>query len=126
MQKSGGVSRYWAEICSKIQKINTCTNFISGKISKIVYKDVIKDWTYIKKLLFAAIGFIILKIFLYMLAGILMFKTIKEYSNEFIALFSVALLYFSPYSVNAIATYHTYELEFITPNHYCFSFYRHL
>ena len=29
MQKTGGVSRYWAEVCSKIQKINTCTNFIN-------------------------------------------------------------------------------------------------
>ena len=35
MQKSGGVSRYWAEICSRIQKVNSSTNFINHNNSNL-------------------------------------------------------------------------------------------
>jgi hypothetical protein len=80
------------------------------------YKDdAQRSISIIKKLIYASIGFIIFKIFMYILAGILMYHIIRDYSDESVALLSVALLLFTGYSINGIATYHTYELEFITP-----------
>ena len=69
----------------------------------------------LRSFIYASIGFIVLKLAIYMLAGVLMFRILKEFFDESVALLSLALLFFSGYSINAIATYHTYELEFITP-----------
>ena len=41
MQKSGGVSRYWAEVCSRIQKINKNTNFINHNETNL-YSNLLK------------------------------------------------------------------------------------
>ncbi len=63
----------------------------------------------------AAIGYIILKLCLYTISGILMVHTIKKHTNESVALLAVALLFFHRTSMMSISTFHNYELEFLTP-----------
>ena len=61
------------------------------------------------------IGFIILKIMVYIIGSIALFKISIRYINYDASLLATLLLLFHPYSVTSIAKFHTYELQFFIP-----------
>ena len=72
----------------------------------------------------ALVGFIAVKILFFTLSGWAMFRFLSRYTDSTTALFAVALLFFSPYAVRSIATYHTYEFQILTPIIVIFLFHR--
>ena len=70
---------------------------------------------FLRPFLVALIGFIIVKISFFVVAGWLMFRLVSYHTDEQTGLLSVALLVFSPYAINSIGTYHTYEFQILTP-----------
>ena len=70
---------------------------------------------FLSRYISAAGGLIIFKIMLYWIAGIMMFRLVRHYSDQNVALFSVLLLFSNSYMINAIGTYHSYEFQVITP-----------
>ena len=69
----------------------------------------------LKPLVSACLGQIFTKVILFILAGCLMFELLKRYTDQTVAIFAVAMLFFSSYAMNSIGTYHTYEYEILTP-----------
>ncbi len=63
----------------------------------------------------ARIGYVILKLFLYSVAGMMMYQLLVPYCREFCAFYAVALLYFHYFSIRYISTFHTTELQFLSP-----------
>ena len=70
---------------------------------------------FLRPFLTALIGFIVVKIGFFIVAGWLMFRLVSHYIDTHTGLLSVALLMFSPYAINSIGTYHTYEFQILTP-----------
>lgn len=63
----------------------------------------------------ALCGYIVAKILLFILAGCVMYELLRRYIPGPTALFAISMLYFSPYAITSIGTYHTYEFQILTP-----------
>lgn len=63
----------------------------------------------------AVIGFIFLKLAIYLIGGILLFELIQKYVGKEAALYSIPLLFFHKISIWYVSEYHTIELQFISP-----------
>ena len=103
------------KILEMASRVKPKTQAILVKLNIQSNNDIQRSVILVKKLLYAALGFVVLKILIFILAGVLMFCIAKEYFNDSIALLSVAILLFSGYSISSISMYHTYELQFINP-----------
>lgn len=60
-------------------------------------------------------SYILLKWIVYLLSAILMYELVKEQSNRNCAISTVGLTFFKSFSLVVMGTYHTYELQFLTP-----------
>ena len=63
----------------------------------------------------AAAGHLVLKIFLFCSFGILAFEILANYLSKSYAFFAVFILLTHQFSISAFSTFHTLELQFITP-----------
>lgn len=71
----------------------------------------------------AMVGYVVLKLIIYSLGGILMFHLLLPYCQKFCAFYAVALLFFHHFSLEYMAIFHTTELQFISPIFVLFLFY---
>lgn len=64
----------------------------------------------------AGIGYVLLKLLIFLLAGIISYNILENFlKNNYLSFLGVVLLYFHSFSIEAFATFHTYELQFISP-----------
>lgn len=84
---------------------------VLGEIYGILASPFIK----LGDLLKAMLGYITLKVLVYLTGAIAMFSLVRRYFSKQVALLSVALLFLHPFAITFIGTFHTSELQFITP-----------
>ncbi|OGI09868.1 MAG: hypothetical protein A2Y40_08500 [Candidatus Margulisbacteria bacterium GWF2_35_9] len=77
---------------------------------------------HIKKTEKAFVGYISLKLIVYLSGSLMFYSLLLHYFNKEVAVFSVLLLLFQPLSINYIASFHTTELQFFTPIFIVFMF----
>ena len=63
----------------------------------------------------AIIGYTLLKLAMFLLGAILMYKILLNWLRPKVALLSVALAFLHPFAIYWIGQFHTTELSFITP-----------
>jgi hypothetical protein len=77
-----------------------------------------RDAPSLEKILFTfyiLIGFILTKLMLFFLGGVMMYELVREYSSSRIGLLAVALLFVSGYAMAGLTIFHTYEFSILTP-----------
>ena len=85
-------------------------NFL-GKVTKFV----LKPFKNLSQLESAGAGYILLKILIFLLGAIICFNVLNNFLNERLSLFGCFLIFFTSFSIDSFATFHTYELQFISP-----------
>jgi len=63
----------------------------------------------------SGIAYLILKFIMYCTSALMMFRLIKEYFHEHVAITAIALLMFHSFAIISFSTFHTLELQFATP-----------
>ena len=82
-----------------------------GKVAKFV----LKPFKNLSQLESAGAGYILLKILIFLLGAFICFNVLNNFLNEQLSLFGGFLIFFSSFSIDSFATFHTYELQFISP-----------
>ncbi len=70
---------------------------------------------HLSPLLSGMLGYITLKLIIYLSAAILLYNITKRYFPPNISLLAVFLLFLHPFSITFIGTFHTSELQFVNP-----------
>ena len=91
-----------------------------GYFSRIILKPFKK----ISDVEAAGVGYIILKLILFLLASIILFNVFDSFfHDQSLSFFGVFLILFHPFSIEAFSTFHTFELQFINPILFSFFFF---
>ena len=76
---------------------------------------VLKPFVDLNKLEKAGIGYLVMKILVFFISMILARKILKYYFDEKTTFLAIYFMYASAFSINYFTTFHTTELQFITP-----------
>jgi len=95
--------------------------FVSNLIGKII-GFILNPVYKLSELEKAGAGYIILKLLVYFSAIILMYLLLKDFLDKKIILYAQFLTFFSVISISNATTFHTIELQFITPIYILFLF----